>query len=378
MAYQIDRRTFILYETVEMLYKYVNGISFCDIAESMARLYGDAFPAAFTQRLQCLERISREGCAVRDVQNPTVQRYFRRFETDAVRDNMCLAKAMTLAFYLYEAPEPEEEVRHLKERWRCMQRQGFRLGDMSISGLEFRPLEPGQERRSLVDLLYGLNYPAEYRLELLQTLSHYGQALDALLELAAPYARQLEAQLEGESWLLESTADYWQTQFTGTSPSQLVQLIAQSQETLPELPDKRVLFSLMNCTGILYDLNDEYSAVSRGGSTFVIGCAVTIHSTIRKVGGSVERTCAILRSISDRSKFEVLQRLGAERSYGQKLAEEMEINPGQMSRILVTLFNYGFLTREQEQSRYYYTTNKESISAFFRQAQQLLTGRAEQ
>ena len=46
MAYQIDRRTFILYETVEMLYKYVNGISFCDIAESMARLYGDAFPAA--------------------------------------------------------------------------------------------------------------------------------------------------------------------------------------------------------------------------------------------------------------------------------------------------------------------------------------------
>ena len=33
MAYQIDRRTFILYETVEMLYKYVNGISFCDIAE---------------------------------------------------------------------------------------------------------------------------------------------------------------------------------------------------------------------------------------------------------------------------------------------------------------------------------------------------------
>ena len=156
MAYQIDRRTFILYETVEMLYKYVNGISFCDIAESMARLYGDAFPAAFTQRLQCLERISREVCAGLDVQNPTVQRYFRRFETDAVRDNMCLAKAMTLSFFLYEAPEPEEEVRHLKERWRCMQRQGFRLGDMSISGLEFRPLEPGQERRSLVDLLYEL------------------------------------------------------------------------------------------------------------------------------------------------------------------------------------------------------------------------------
>ncbi len=92
--------------------------------------------------------------------------------------------------------------------------------------------------------------------------------------------------------------------------------------------------------------------------------AVTIHSTIRKVGGSVERTCAILRSISDKSKFEVLQRLGVERSYCQKLAEDMNINPGHMSRILMSLFQYGFLTREQEQSRYYYTTDQESISAF--------------
>ena len=58
-----------------------------------------------------------------------------------------------------------------------------------------------------MDLLYGLNYPAEYRLELLQTLSHYEQALDALLELAAPYARQLEAQLEGRagSWRAQPT-----------------------------------------------------------------------------------------------------------------------------------------------------------------------------
>lgn len=377
MAYQIDCRPFILYETVEMLYKYINGIFFCDIAESMARLYDNAFPPEFTRRLQCLERISREVCAGLDEQNPAMQRYFRRFETDAVRDNMCLAKAMTLSFFLYEAPELEEEVRHLKERWRCIQRQGFRLGDMSMSGLEFRTLEPGQEKKNLVDLLYGLNYPAEYRLEMLQMLSHYEETLDELMELIAPYARRLEAQLERERWLLESTAGYWQAQFTGTSPSQLVQLIAQSQETLPELPEKRVLFSLMNCTGILYDLNGEYSVASRGCSTFVIGCAVTINSTIRKVGGSVERICAILRSISDKSKFEVLRRLSTERSYGQKLAEEMEINSGQMSRILVALFNYGFLTREQEQSRYYYTTNKESISSFFRQAQQLLTGGTE-
>ncbi len=97
-----------------------------------------------------------------------------------------------------------------------------------------------------------------------------------------------------------------------------------------------------------------------------------------KVGGSVERTCAILRSISDKSKFEVLQRLGAERSYCQKLAEDMNINPGHMSRILMTLFQYGFLTREQEQSRYYYTTNRDSISTFLSGVRQLLVGKPEE
>ena len=62
MTEQIDRQPFLLYETVEMLYKHVNGVSFRDIAESMARLYGSAFPAVFTQKLECLERITREVC----------------------------------------------------------------------------------------------------------------------------------------------------------------------------------------------------------------------------------------------------------------------------------------------------------------------------
>ena len=63
MEEQMERRTLILYETVEMLYKYINGISFHDIAESMSRLYGDAFPGVFVQKLDCLERITQEVCS---------------------------------------------------------------------------------------------------------------------------------------------------------------------------------------------------------------------------------------------------------------------------------------------------------------------------
>ena len=51
MTELIERKALLLYETVEMLYKYINGISFHDIAESMAHLYGSAFPAIFARKL---------------------------------------------------------------------------------------------------------------------------------------------------------------------------------------------------------------------------------------------------------------------------------------------------------------------------------------
>lgn len=376
MEEQMERRPLILYETIEMLYKYINGISFHDIAESMSRLYGDVFPGVFVQKLDCLERITQEVCSGLQVQNRQMQRFFRRFETDAIRDNLCLAKVMTLSFFLYDHPELEKEAEALKRYWAGMRQEGFQIVAVSMSGLEFRPLEPGQRRKDLVEQLCELDYPAEYRMELLWMLTHFDTCMDTLVQLISPYAQRLQTRLEQETWLMTATADYWQEQFTGTSPSQLVQLIARAKENLSQQAQTRVRFSLMNCTGILYDLAGEYSVERRGCSTFVIGYAVTIHSTIRKVGGSVERTCAILRSISDKSKFEVLQRLGVERSYCQKLAEDMNINPGHMSRILMSLFQYGFLTREQEQSRYYYTTDQESISAFLTGVRQLLAGNA--
>ena len=173
MEEQMERRTLILYETVEMLYKYINGISFHDIAESMSRLYGDAFPGVFVQKLDCLERITQEVCSGLQVQNRQMQRFFRRFETDAIRDNLCLAKVMTLSFFLYDHPELEEEAEALKRHWAGMRQEGFQIVAVSMSGLEFRPLEPGQRRRDLVEQLCELDYPAEYRMELLWMLTHF-------------------------------------------------------------------------------------------------------------------------------------------------------------------------------------------------------------
>ncbi len=109
----------------------------------MSRLYGDVFPGVFVQKLDCLERITQEVCSGLQVQNRQMQRFFRRFETDAIRDNLCLAKVMTLSFFLYDHPELEKEAEALKRYWAGMRQEGFQIVAVSMSGLEFRPLEPG-------------------------------------------------------------------------------------------------------------------------------------------------------------------------------------------------------------------------------------------
>lgn len=375
MSYRIERRIYWLYETVEMLGKYVNGVTFQSIRDKMVSLYGADLPQKFLSHMDCLDQISKEVCEDLNLQDAQVQRYFRYFDGDGVRDRLCLAKVMTHSFFLYQDEDASKECVNLKAHWHWLREQGFSLGEMSGAGLAFRALEAGQQPRDLVSQFYSLDYPVECRMELLQMMTHYDTYLDTLLEMILPYVHRLQERFVMLPQIMEETADYWERQIMDQAPSLLVEMITQASEIPENMVCNRVLFSIMGSAAVLYDLKGELSLQYHGGTTYVIGCGVTASNTAKKVSGTMERTCAIMRSICDKNKFEVLRRLSVERSYGQKLSEEMGVNPGHMSRILIALFGYGFLIREQEQSKYYYSTDKENLARFFDQAKELFVGK---
>ena len=60
MSYEIIRGPFILMETVEMLYKYVNNISFLNIA-SRLRLLRGGMDAEMQRRMERLQKLTQEG-----------------------------------------------------------------------------------------------------------------------------------------------------------------------------------------------------------------------------------------------------------------------------------------------------------------------------
>ena len=61
MSYEIIRGPFILMETVEMLYKYVNNISFLNIA-SRLRLLRGGMDAEMQRRMERLQKLTQEVC----------------------------------------------------------------------------------------------------------------------------------------------------------------------------------------------------------------------------------------------------------------------------------------------------------------------------
>ncbi|MFR0735003.1 MAG: hypothetical protein ACLSHU_13305 [Oscillospiraceae bacterium] len=101
MSYEIIRGPFILMETVEMLYKYVNNISFLNIA-SRLRLLRGGMDAEMQRRMERLQKLTQEVCGGLDPNDPVLRKYFEKVATDCYLDDTCLALMLTCSFCSHE------------------------------------------------------------------------------------------------------------------------------------------------------------------------------------------------------------------------------------------------------------------------------------
>lgn len=62
MSIILDTQPYMLYETVGMLVKYVNGISMLEVRDTMLRLYRKGLDDTWRRRLECLQKIIQTVC----------------------------------------------------------------------------------------------------------------------------------------------------------------------------------------------------------------------------------------------------------------------------------------------------------------------------
>ena len=365
----IETRPYLLYETLAMIFRYVNRIM---IHKTRENIHTNRLPDdhVIYRRMNRLQEIMDSCCADLDVEAPWVQRYFRRIETGCASEYTCLADLMTKSFFQYQSVDLDEEAQGLKDCWTRLKQNGYQMEIVGGDCLTLRPIEPGQVPQEMWDQIYSLNCLPEIRLEIGRFLSHFETCLDELVMCIRPYAEKLDRFYREETWIMDSAVSYWQEMSQTIPPEDILIRGGFVQEPLPIMPDRRLCLSLMNHDIITYACWKD----AEQQTLLIYGCSLTTDTVMKSRYSEPAVIGAVLHSISEKNKFEILRRLSREPSYCQKLAEEIGCHTGNLSRYLGALWKEGFLIRREDETRVYYETDKENLEGFLQDVRKALFG----
>lgn len=356
MEYEIIQGPFMLYETVGMLYKYVNRISFQSVLNKRGPLpSGMAEP--LKRRADRLQQIMEEVCADLDPEDAVMQRYFGRVGTEY--EYLCLAQLMTHSFCTLKYPDLQRSADEICGIWRELQARNAWIHPKGVCALVFSdgPESPG----NLIKQIRALKYPVEFQLELCETLTNFDESMQEMVCRMAPYAARLEKIYSGERWLFDELEAYWQEEFRKIPPTKFLDAAVGEDQATGE--KTVVAVSLMNSNLLTCETAND-SLFCTEYNAMYIGSFVTSSSLMRKQGDNIESVAVIMKYLGDRKRLEILRRLSKDRFYGMELAEDMGMNPGNLSRSLAMLHNYGFIRQERGILRTYYQSDREAFHNF--------------
>ena len=360
MGYEIVQGPFLLMETVAMLHKYVNGLSF-QSAISRQRFFMSA-PAyrAQSEKMSRLQSIMESLCRDLDADHPRVRHYFASAGADP--ESVCLAQLMTHPFCTLRHPGLRENAREICSIWQDLQRRGYWLTSRNTENMVFAftndPGCPGD----LFMQIKAMGFPGEFQMKMYECFRDFEAGMEELVALIEPYAAALERSLRQEQDLFRDAGGYWDEVFRKTSVESFAATFASEAFLSKMSSHTRVAVLLMDSD--LLTAVAAHSPLDLEYNILYIGYAIPANSLPRSRGGDPGTVGNMLKCIGDKKRLELLRRLAEAPSYGLELAEQMGMDSGHMSRILSQMHSFGFLTEEKDRLRVYYRTDREAIHSF--------------
>ncbi|MBQ7870694.1 MAG: winged helix-turn-helix transcriptional regulator [Oscillospiraceae bacterium] len=360
MGYEIVRGPFMLLETVAMIYKYVNKISFLADNNRQRFFMDSATFAARESKMKRLQEIMEDVCRDLDAEDPDLLRYFAGGGTD--QDQMCIAQLMTYAFCTLREPGFSDNVREICQLWHTLQQQGYWIKSEEKTDCTFMfTKEPGCPG-DLYKQIKALSFPCEFRMEIYDVFRDFERSMWEMAGLIEPLARRLEEIYRAENWMFEEAENYWDETFRSKSPRDFVAAFANESLVRQMSDTTTVGISLMDSHLLMLEV--ATSPLGQGRNILYVGSAIPSNGLPRNRGGNLENVGNMLKCIGDKKRLEILQRLNREPQFGGELAESMGMDPGHTSRILTQMHAYGFLQEEKDRLRLYYRPDREVIHNF--------------
>ena len=359
MEYEIIREPFLFVETMELLYKHVNHISFASLWMPQREHKGVRANQTTPKRLEQLQMILDEVCRDVDAGDPTLRSYFESFSTSQPGSSAYLARLMVSPYLEYRRPGFDETAEDILKQWQNMEREGAWLRRTGESSMECicGPGSPGD----LFAQVYALDLPAELRLRLYGVMHRFPEALAELTELMRPVAARLEAALEGSELSIGDMVDYWLQ--CHVKPMEFLENTMGAEAVAGAGERVRLGICLMCPNKVFYEMEHK-PGQRREYSYVLIGCCISASSLRREHSTAIDEISTVLRGLSERKRLEALHQLAKKRLYGQELAEAMNMDRGNLSRLLSVLCEQGFLRQEKENQRTYYRADREAMQHF--------------
>lgn len=360
MNYEIIRGPFLLMETVAVIYKYVNGLSYQSAISRQRFFMNNPTYMAQSKKMARLQQIMEEVCAGLDAGDPRLQHYFAQTGTDT--EGICLAQLMTQRFCTLRQQELRKNAEEICAIWQDLLERGYWLGAAHGENLAFvftkGPGCPGD----LFMQIKALPFPGEFQMKMYESFRDFSASMEELVQLIEPVSRALETVFRRESDLFREAEEYWDKAFREKDIREFVATFTDGSFLDKMSNTTRVAVLMMDSNVLSATAADSY--LKLGHNALYIGCAIPSNGLPRNRGGDLETVGAMLKCISDKKRLEILRRLSTERSYGLELAEIMGMDSGHMSRILSQMHGYGFLREEKDRLRVYYRTDRETLHSF--------------
>ena len=360
MGYEIVRGPFLLMETVAMLHKFVNGLSFQSAIGRQRFFMSTPDYLAQSEKMRRLQKIMEDICTGLDLSSPRWEHYFACAGEDP--ESICLAQLMTHPFCTLREPGLRENAAEICRIWQDLQQRGYWLTSRNEENMVFAftndPGCPGD----LFMQIKAMRFPGNLQMKMYECFRDFDRSMAELVELIEPCARTLEEHFRQEQGLFRDAEHYWDEAFRKTSLVDFTATFA-NEAFLSKMSGHTRVAILMMDSGLLTAVA-AHSPLALDYNILYIGSAIPANGLPRSRGGDVVTVGNMLKCIGDKKRLEILRRLSAEPSYGLELAEIMGVDSGHMSRILSQMHGYGFLREEKDRQRVYYRTDREAIHNF--------------
>lgn len=355
-------------EAVYLLYYFVNEVSYEDEFARICKSYcrkADEEEERMMRWIQELTRVSQVVTAGLDREDPRMRYYFEKLPGTEKQSDCCLAQVMLVSIPL-DCSDVDVFAAQLYRAYTSMFREGVKINDLNGMGLVVERQDTQEETESLMAQLERLPCSMEGKWSILRALSEFELHLTELTELIRPVAARLQTEMGNLSAMNAEPLAQWEAYFQDHTVDDFQDEMFNTTFLFTETNVPHEIWLGLwsfNPFGTWSECLDHRGQMVR---LAYLGANISFRfATNRKIQPDAEAMSGMLRALGGKDKLEILRRCAEQPCSAAKLAAEMNVNSGTVSRNLYGLFKQGYLETRGDGERVNYSTRLDNLEQVF-------------